>query len=83
MIRVDFRCEDCGVPQYDVAIDYPEATVTCSDCEHTVDVGVYLGPDLQAEIEAERARTANDDRLDAEIKDILREESAAHDHPNG
>lgn len=77
MIRVDFRCENCGVPQNDVAIDYPEATVTCSDCEHTVDVGVYLGPELQAEIEAERARVLAEE--DRRADEILRQESAAND----
>ena len=77
---VDFRCENCGAHQTDVGVDYPEASVTCPDCEHTVDVGVYLGPDWHEEIEAERAAAARDDRLDAEIKDILREESADHDH---
>lgn len=73
-LRVDFLCENCRIRQYDIEIEYPEAIVTCSDCEHTVDVGVYLGPDLQAEIEEERARAAAEDRTDAEVKEILQEE---------
>jgi hypothetical protein len=67
-VRVDFRCEACRGLQTDIEIDYPEATVTCSDCEHAVDVGVYLGPDLVDEIEAERAQVAFEDRTDAQIK---------------
>lgn len=73
MIRVDFTCENCRVRQFDVEVE-ADASVTCSDCEHNVDVGVYLGPDLYEEIEAERARAANDDRTDAAVKEILNEE---------
>lgn len=80
MIRVDFTCENCRIPQSDIEVEYPEATVTCSDCEHTVDVGVYLGPDLHAEIEAERARVIAEDT--ARANRILNEESAANDLSN-
>ena len=47
MILVSFRCENCGVPQSDIQVmdDDGVPDVTCGDCEHTVDVGVYLGPD--------------------------------------
>lgn len=47
MIRVDFRCELCREPQNDVEIDPETLDVTCPSCEHTVNVEVYLGPDLQ------------------------------------
>lgn len=53
MIRVDFRCENCGQPQTDVEVD-KDASVTCPHCEHTVDVGVYLGHYAAEELMAER-----------------------------
>lgn len=77
MIRVDFRCENCRLLQFDVNV-MEDANVTCPHCEHTVDVGVYLGPGGWEELQAEyAAKVHQDDRTDAEVKDILNEESAA------
>ena len=53
MIRVDFTCENCRVKQTDIVVE-PDSTVQCSDCEHVVDVGVYLGPAELAELQTER-----------------------------
>ena len=52
-VFVDFRCENCHELQTDVDVA-EDATVTCPHCEHTVDVGVYLGQFEAAELMAER-----------------------------
>lgn len=52
-VLVDFRCENCHEMQFDVTVE-PDAIVTCPQCEHTVDVGVYVGTYDLAELMEER-----------------------------
>lgn len=52
VIVVDFRCENCRLHQQ--RIEVIDGDVTCSDCEHTVSVGVYLSPVELSELMDER-----------------------------